>query len=119
LKTFTCQVVKPKKSIVYKVDADSIADAANETHMKARIQLKSGLAGNPCFAVVEVDGVEYLSRVFYEGIGRNGGIKPTYPSIASIAGALGFPAEDFVGDFEGEEVEGTPIDVCGSRAVAV
>jgi hypothetical protein len=118
MNTYTCQVVKPKKSIVYKVTADSIADAANETHMKARIQLKSSLAGNPCFAVVEVDGVEYLSRVFYEGIGRNGGIKPTYPSITSIAGALGFPAEDFVGDFEGEEMDGAPIDICGSRAVA-
>lgn len=66
------------------------------------------------FSVIEVNGEEIISRVFYEGIGRAGGVKPQKrrtdaDTIEEVAKLLECPVENLTGEWIGEEQVGTPV----------
>lgn len=128
---YQCRTIKPHKSKWYEIDAPTWEEAANEFHTNHTLkedgyiltvfpeENESGSGKyNVYFALIEVkdsEGNQYgpvVSRYFYHGIYRAGGVKP--PSkmkslqerLEYIAEKLGWehPAEELLEEgWEGEE----------------
>lgn len=120
--TFRCRSVKPKEMLWQDVEADSPELAANDYHARYgegwdhtvvddRVEGKRHKIG---FMRVEVEGHDsFVSRMYYYGIWRRGGVKPWgYKSfeqrLKEAAEVVGFerdPTELADDGWDGEEEE--------------
>jgi hypothetical protein len=92
---FFCKHIAPNPSLEVKVHADSFEDAAQEFHLKnltgAPIKCQDG--STAYYSIVDVSGQRFISRIFYKGIGRRGGVKVKENTIMDVAKALGVSVE--------------------------
>lgn len=112
MKEYKCRHVLPETSRYAMVLGLSPEDAAQEFHLMdiGGVRLRGG---GGYFSVIEVDGVEMVSRVFYEGIGRKGGVRPPKrkneaDTLEEVAQKLCVPADLLTGEWVGEEKNGRP-----------
>lgn len=123
--SYTCRVVVPAtaRQRIVTIEGDSPSYAANEAHSQHFTNATDSLCVSHSandgsgredvyFAVIEVDGERYTSRMFKQGIYRKGGVKPrNVPTLLQqltvIAKALGWEDDpmELVGSsmWEGEE----------------
>lgn len=93
---FSCKHIAPNPSYEVKIHADSPAAAAQEFHLHnltgATIKCQDGSIAY--YSIVEVNGESFISRIFYMGIERRGGIKVKKENtIEDVAKALGVSVE--------------------------
>lgn len=110
---YRCRHVRPEATKFAVVDGDTPEDAAQNFHMATMCGARLSDGTGARFSVIEVDGVEIISRVFYHGIGRVGGVKPKKRAIDAdtldeVAALLGVPVEELTGEWVGEEEEFVP-----------
>jgi len=92
---YSCRLVKPTVGSWIGIEANSPGEAANEfhcTHMAGTISYRpeNGSEG-VSFALVEVeDHGDFVSRMYYLGIGRAGGVRRPQPTLKQIAEMLGW-----------------------------
>lgn len=109
IKEYRCRHLRPEQSKFALVKAKSEEDAAQEFHLMDMKGVRSDSKAGYIFSIIEVDGKQFVSRIFYEGIWRVGGIKKKVKSIEEIAELLGVPVNLLEGDWIGECDEGISI----------
>ncbi len=134
MQLFEVRLISPVKTEFENIAAASVADACMgllEKNLGKALFIAPEHTGNAhgetsYFAVAEVEGHgEFVTRMFYSGIGRRGGVKVQNPlartSLQAIEAELGltagFLAEDGDTDWDGEEsVEDASDRKWGKRA---
>lgn len=109
---FRCRHIRPTISKMAIVQAATPEDAIQEFHLstsfegKYGVRLRDDTGAN--FSVIEIDGVERISRIFCSGIGRRGGVRPPkHPndadSIEEVSILLNVGIDMVTGEWIGEE----------------
>ena len=89
---FSCKHVAPTKSFVIKIEAASKEEAAQEFHFNnlSGSTLKCSDGSMAYYSIIDVDGDQFISRIFHRSIGRRGGIRIVAErTIQDVAKELG------------------------------
>ena len=108
---YRCRFLKPKLSEWFEVEADSPGAAIQTLHsvkecgISYRHDLGDGSAEYITFALMEVDGQELVSRMYHQGIRRQG--RRNYPTLQQLAQQLGFERDpaSLLSEWEEEQTE--------------
>lgn len=101
---FKCRHEKPYKTIPAEIEASCPEDAAQKYHFNYRtgVTQKCDDGSIVYYSIVEVNEKLFVSRIFYRGIWRSGGIRRPNPNMDDIAKILGIERDLLNGPWIGE-----------------
>lgn len=115
---FRCRTLRPELSEWFEIEEETADRAANEFHVQKSDYFKNLSYWMPTedggqevihFAMIEVEGHKpVISRYYYRGIYRKGGVRPNQPTLVQIAEQLHWKADpkELIEPWEGEETWG-------------